>query len=87
MVSCRFVTQGGKSLKLKSSGAGIITNITLPVAVSTCLFATAISTLQNDDMIPHITTLTSTYLGVSLDQVLNSSFISDVYFLAVWNIL
>ena len=79
--------QGGKSLKLKSSGTGIITNITLPVAVSTCLFATAISTSQNDDMIPHIPTLTSTYIGVSLDQVLNSSFIPDVYFLAIGNIL
>ena len=80
-----LIIQGGKYFSKKYSASGSLNKCTLPIAFSKPLFATAISTAMNDDIIPHINGISKTNITVSLDLVSNDDDGSDadIYLLAV----
>lgn len=75
--------QGGKYFGLKYSGQGVINSLTLPIAFSAPLFATAISDSKNDDIIPHIYAMSTVQIDVSMDLADSAKSTPNVYLLAI----
>lgn len=84
-ISLQDGKQGGKYFSKKYSARGSLNKCTLPIAFLKPLFATAISTAMNDDIIPHIHDMSKTAITVSLDLASNDDDGSDadIYLLAV----
>ena len=80
-----LIIQGGKYFSKNYSNSGSLNECTLPIAFSKPLFAIAISTAMNDDIVPHIHDMSKTAITVSLDLVYNANDGSDadIYLLAV----
>lgn len=75
--------QGGKYYSLEYDALGKITALTLTVAFSRPIFATAISDSQNDDIVPHIYAMSETTISVSMDRIGNGPIRTNVYLLAI----
>ena len=78
-----LIIQGGKYLSLNYSGNGELNTCTLPISFSKPLFATAISTSTDDNIIPHIYAMSSRVVTVCMDQVSNGIRKPDIFLLAI----
>lgn len=78
-----LIIQGGKYFSLNYGNAGSSEKCTLPIAFTKPLFATAISDSVNDDIIPHILGMWNDAITVSMDQVANGAWRTNIYLLAI----
>lgn len=78
-----LIIQGGKYFSLNCGQNGSLNTCTLPIGFSKPLFATAISTSLDDNVVPHIHDMSKTNITVSMDIVPNSAVSADIYLLAV----
>lgn len=78
-----IIIQGGKYFSLNCGQSGSLNTCTLPIGFSKPLFATAISTSLDDNVIPHIHDMSKTNITVSMDIVPDLAASADIYLLAV----
>ena len=78
-----IIIQGGKYFSLNCRPSGSLNTCTLPIVFSKPLFATAISTSLDDNVVPHIHDMSKTNITVAMDVVPNSTASADIYLLAV----
>lgn len=78
-----IIIQGGKYFSLNCDKNGSLNTCTLPIGFSKPLFATAISTSLDDNIVPHIYGMSKTNITVTMDIVPDATASADIYLLAV----